>query len=979
MKKTLFTLLLLLAASITNAQDFRFIDLGDGTVMLSYRIYVDEQGNVHRIENSYGGDIVIPETVDGKPVSRIAELTFDKCVGLTSITIPATVDTIAAAFYGCTSLRKIVIADGTKPLKLQGSPGNYWGMFDTYYNHLNSLEEVYIGRNIVTGGGHSAFCNEVIKTITMGPYVTRLEDEAFRGCKGLNAIALGPNLTFIGRQAFHDCESLPAISIPDGVATIGEEAFQYCRALESIKMPAALQLILRNTFAYCNSLKEIDIPAAVDSIAGAFYDCYSLRKLNIEDNAKPLKLEGSTGNYWGVFDTYYNHLNSLEEVYIGRNIITAGGHSAFCNENIKTVTMGDYVTRLEDEAFRGCKGLNAIALSPNLTFIGRLAFRDCESLPAISIPDGVTTIGEEAFQYCRALESIKMPAALQLILYNTFANCNSLKEISIPAAVDSIAGAFYDCYSLRKLKIEDNAKPLKLDGSVGNYWGVFDTYYNHLNSLEEVYQGRDLITAGGHSAFSNEHIKTLTMSEYVTTLQEESFRYCRGLRSVTISPNLTSIGRQAFHQCDSLPTISLPDGVTTIGEEAFQYCRALESIKMPATLQLILRNTFAYCNSLKEIDIPAAVDSIAGAFYDCYSLRKLNIEDNAKPLKLDGSTGNYWGVFDTYYNHLNSLEEVYQGRDLVTAGGHSAFSNEHIKTLTMSEYVTTLQEESFRYCRGLRSVTVSPNLTSIGRQAFNQCDSLPAISLPDGVVTIGDEAFNYCCALESIKMPSALKLIQTNTFAYCNSLQEIVIPAAVDSIGSGVFYDCRSLAKVTIEDSDKPLKLNGSSGSYWGLFDTYYNHVNSLKEVYVGRNLDVTGHHCPFYNENIETLTLGHLVTDISGEDYAYCNPTSLHSLASVPPTCASPNVFKNIDKLSCALYVPEGSVDAYKSAFVWSEFFNIESSIGYVEIDMTEDRGDGEPEVIQRYTLDGRAGGQERGLNIIRMSDGTVRKVLVK
>ena len=99
MKKPFLSLLLLLLALTAGAQDFRFIDLGDGTVMLSYRIYVDEQGNIHRIENSYGGDIVIPETVDGKPVSRIAELTFDKCVGLTSITIPESVTSIPYGLF----------------------------------------------------------------------------------------------------------------------------------------------------------------------------------------------------------------------------------------------------------------------------------------------------------------------------------------------------------------------------------------------------------------------------------------------------------------------------------------------------------------------------------------------------------------------------------------------------------------------------------------------------------------------------------------------------------------------------------------------------------------------------------------------------------------------------------------------------------------------------------------------------------------
>ena len=561
----------------------------------------------------------------------------------------------------------------------------------------------------------------------------------------------------------------------------------------------------------------------------------------------------------------------------------------------------------------------------------------------------------------------------------TFDKCVYLTSVVIPSTVDTIGSAFNGCTALKKIIIADSEKELKLPGSLGNYWGLFDTYYNHLNSLDEVYVGRNIVTAGGHSAFANEHIKKLTLGDNVTRLEKEAFRNCRGLRSVTLGPNLTSIGRQAFYQCDSLPSLVIPDGVNEIGYEAFVYCNALETIHLPASLNRIEGNTFYDCKSLQSIVIPAAVDSIGGsAFYNCNSLVKLTIADSDRELKLDGSSGNYWGMFDTYYNHLNSLEEVYVGRNVVTAGGHSAFANEHIKKLTLGDNVTRLEKEAFRNCRGLRSVTLGPNLTSIGRQAFYQCDSLPSLVIPDGVNEIGYEAFVYCNALETIHLPASLNRIEGNTFYDCKSLQSIVIPAAVDSIGGSAFYNCNSLVKLTIADSDRELKLDGSSGNYWGMFDTYYNHLNSLVEVYVGRNLSVTGGHCPFYNENIATLILGGKVTNLYGEDYGYCNPSELHCNAVIPPVCSSPNVFKKIDKQMCNLYVPEASIDAYKEAPVWLEFFNIHSGIENVEME-DELGASSVVEEMERYSLDGRVGGSEHGVNIVRMSDGTVRKVLVK
>ena len=334
-------------------------------------------------------------------------------------------------------------------------------------------------------------------------------------------------------------------------------------------------------------------------------------------------------------------------------------------------------------------------------------------------------------------------------------------------------------------------------------------------------------------------------------------------------------------------------------------------------------------------------------------------------------------MFDTWYNHNNSLEEVYIGRNIVTGGGHSAFANEHIKTLTLGENVTRVEDEAFRGCRGLRNVTLSPNLTHIGRQAFYECDTLATISIPDGVVEMGKEAFVYCRGLETVKMPASLKVLEQGTFYDCHSLKEISIPAAVDTIGYQAFYNCYSLQKLTIEDCVNPLKLNGTSGNYWGMFDTWYNHNNSLEEVYVGRNLRVAGGHCPFNNENIVKLTLGENVSELKGEDYAFCSKLDeIHCLNVVPPVCSGPNVFKDVSRMTCGLYVPEGSVDAYKAAFVWSDFFNIVSGMKEVLFDGETADDDSS----EWYTIDGvRTDKTATGIVFQRTKDGRTQKVLLR
>ena len=114
-------------------------------------------------------------------------------------------------------------------------------------------------------------------------------------------------------------------------------------------------------------------------------------------------------------------------------------------------------------------------------------------------------------------------------------------------------------------------------------------------------------------------------------------------------------------------------------------------------------------------------------------------------------------------------------------------------------------------------------------------------------------------------------------------------------------------------------------------------------------------------------------VTNIERDAFYGC--TGLKKLvcnATTPPVCQR-GVFIGVDKNECTLYVPQESLDAYKSAARWKDFFNITTGIkdAVKTSSATEEA---------RYSADGtRLASPQKGINIIRMSDGTVKKVLVK
>ena len=113
--------------------------------------------------------------------------------------------------------------------------------------------------------------------------------------------------------------------------------------------------------------------------------------------------------------------------------------------------------------------------------------------------------------------------------------------------------------------------------------------------------------------------------------------------------------------------------------------------------------------------------------------------------------------------------------------------------------------------------------------------------------------------------------------------------------------------------------------------------------------------------------------------NYAFSNCTGLTelvSLASIPPVCNA-GVFENVDKSLCTLKVPKGSKDDYSQAYGWKDFVNIEE-VDVTGIEAVTAEGVGNADITDIYDLNGRRrNALQSGVNIVKMSDGTTRKVI--
>ena len=367
-----------------------------------------------------------------------------------------------------------------------------------------------------------------------------------------------------------------------------------------------------------------------------------------------------------------------------------------------------------------------------------------------------------------------------------------------------------------------------------------------------------------------EYISVNGATYKVVGISEYAFNGCSTLTNITIANSVVNIGHHAFYNCENLTSARLGSGISSLSWALFYKCSKLENINIPSSVLIIEQAAFQDCTSLSNIKLPANIATIGlEAFRGCSKLNNVLLPDS-----------------------------------LNTINAYAFYGCSSLTEIIIPENIQILPNYVFTECVLLNKVVLPTALKTIGSEAFYMCYALSEIEIPNGVTSIGVGAFGYT-PIKSITIPTGVTAIESHTFIDCTELKTISLPAAITIIGYQAFDGCANLESITLSSGLRTID------------DFAFSGCGNLKSVVIPEGVTTIGKGAFELCSNLESVDIPSTVVSFGSRAFQNCTsltkitirvetPPSLEDLYTVPS--------------GTTVYVPSGSVDAYKNAPGWSK-----------------------------------------------------------
>jgi hypothetical protein len=815
----------------------------------------------------------LPKSVEISAGSLSVSLSDEELAGTNNLTITGTID--ARDFKTMRdSMPSLSVLDlrGATIVAYNGEEGTNPSNYGYSYYSANAIPQ-FSFYNQTTNTGKTR-----LQMINMPLSVTAIGSNSFTGCNGITSLVLPPMITNIGQGTFQDCSMLTSINIPS-ISTIEYSCFSNCKSLKSITIPSSVTSIRGYAFSNCDSLTSVVLPSSITTIeSGVFREC----------------------------------------------------------DNLKNVTILSPITSIPNQAFINCSKLVSINIPPSVKTIGSDAFSSCNKLDSIQIPASVTFIGENAFRYFRGsinvdnsnlnyssadgvlfdkektkviqcptskTGSFLIPSTVSSIGSSAFYECEGLSEVVIPSSVITIGNsAFVYCSGLTSIHVYSSV-PVDLISSTNVFYGV-----NKANcKLYVPYKTKvRYVSADQWKDFTNivEDVEGFSIDKTEVNYAAEG-----GKDTINIQANADWSATSSQTWLTVNPTNGTNDEelILTATDNPYSYARSatltitsggnpaqIVSVTqkgLPKKVNLTAAGTLS--SKLTSLELAGITDLTITGFIDARDFKTMR--DNMPLLEvLDISTATIVGYNGTagtagtsYYSYpANEIpQKAFYIYNEIT---YRSIGKTSLKSVALPNSITRIGDNSFSGCTGLPTIEFPSMVNTIGYSAFSNCTGFKSIVIPNSVLSIDYDAFSNCTGLISLTLSSSLTTLSSSILSSCTSLSSVIIPESVISIQGSAFYNCKALSSITI-----PLSVKSIGGSAFG------------------------------YCAGLTTIKIPSSVTSIEG--YAFDGCTALKSITacSVYPIdlTNSNEVFRNVNKSTCKLYVPYQTQERYAAANQWKDF----------------------------------------------------------
>lgn len=753
----------------------------------------------------------------------------------------------------------------------------------------------------------------------------------------------------IGNSAFRENGTIETVQLPNQLECVGPYSFLMCRKLKSIALPDACQFVDTCAFQQCVSMTSIDLN--------------QIKKLGVQA-------------FWG-------------------------------DSALTSFTFPETLDSIPSHQLVNCVSLTKVEFNNNhLKTLAGSIFMYCTALTEVKFPETIDVMGAAVCWSCSMLSNVELPTNLTMLPAQTFVSCTSLKTVILPDSYTAIDGSAFFGAGLEYINIEN----------IVEFGGQCFIGCPLLGMPNIVLN--DNCTAIPKGVFRQTGIKTFTASPNLVSLGSEAFYECPNLCGVTLNEGLEEIGHLAFVRCPNITYVTIPSTVTVVDGYAF-WGSGLQTLVCKATTP---PENLTECDYVMDYSVPTlyvpeeSIEAYRAApywqkFTNIKPLSEAPEEPRIEIITIDGilyrvdlthgtailingaaASGDFVvpntltyspdvvctviGIGNGAFDENTNLTSITLNEDLETIGD-DAFQYSSIPALHLPAKVQSVGHDFHYKATSLAEITVDENnpylcaenslLMSKDKKivwGFPVANPATELILPEEVEIVKDDAVNRCKNLLTIVINDNCKTIENGAFDNCTSCTSLTMGKGIEYVGEQAFRSFKSITELTLPDN---LIEIGRHGFGW---------CQNLKVLNFNDKLEKIGNIAFNHNDALEVVDLPASVTYIDA--YAFNNSnaiTEFRCRAMVPPQVITDLWEPQDHYINIPLLVPAGCEEAYANAPVWQKFSVIEA-LPSTGIDAVETVADAT--VVGIYTIDGKRLSEMRsGVNIVRMSDGTSRKVI--